>query len=54
VAASYAIGRCPVWAAPGFLAGSWMVGGILSEAARDLETGRPTEWAGMAYTRQSR
>ncbi len=31
--------------------GAWSVAGLLSEAAKDLRTGRPTIWAGRAYAR---
>jgi chlorobactene glucosyltransferase len=54
VGASTVLGRSPLWTAPGFIVGAWLVGDILNEAADDLDTGRPTEWAGMAYKRESR
>jgi hypothetical protein len=54
VAATCRIGRVPLWAAPGFIAGSWLVSRILAEAARDLATGVPTRWAGRDYIRTPR
>lgn len=42
-------GRVPVWAAPLFPVGAWLVAGIIAEVARDLAKGRPTEWAGRSY-----
>lgn len=53
-AISHRIGRCPVWAVPASPVGWWLVGGILRDTARDLESGRPTEWGGMAYARPRR
>lgn len=51
---SYLLGRTPVWATPGFAVGAWLTGGILAEAARDLESKAPTVWGGIAYTREGR
>lgn len=51
---SYAIGRIPLWGLIGFPLGSWITGGIMREAARDLERGRPTEWGGMSIARTAR
>ena len=34
--------------------GSWMVGGLLVEAARDLLEGKLTHWRGLAYRRHAR
>jgi len=33
-----------------FPVGSWFVGHIFSEAARDLDKGVPIRWAGREYT----
>jgi hypothetical protein len=35
----------------GFWFGSFLVGKIFREAARDLETGKPTKWGGREYVR---
>lgn len=51
---TYALGRSPIWAAPGFPIGCWMVGGIMNRAARDLDAGRPTVWGGREYVRDTR
>lgn len=51
---TYHVGRSPLWAVPGHPVGSWLVSRILREAARDLDTGRPTEWGGRQYTREGR
>lgn len=48
------LGHAPAWEAAGSVVGSWMVAGILREAARDLETGQPTQWGGRTYARLSR
>ncbi|MDX2016579.1 MAG: glycosyltransferase family 2 protein [Planctomycetota bacterium] len=42
-------GRVPIWAAPLFPVGAWLVAGIIGEIARDLAKGTPTEWAGRSY-----
>ncbi len=54
VGATYRIGRVPLWALPGSIVGSWLVGRVLAEAARDLERGVPTVWAGREYVRLPR
>ena len=54
MAAAYRIGRVPLWAFPGSIVGSWLVGRVLAEAARDLERGVPTVWAGREYVRVPR
>lgn len=48
------LGHGPWWTAWLMPVGSWLVGGIMREAARDLRAGRPTEWAGMTYARDVR
>ncbi|MCC6676236.1 MAG: glycosyltransferase [Phycisphaerales bacterium] len=48
------LGHAPIWEAPGSLIGSWIVAGILREAASDLEAGRPTQWGGRSYARPIR
>lgn len=45
----YASGRSPLWAMVLYPLGAWRVAGIMSRAAGDLDAGRPTVWAGMAY-----
>lgn len=52
--ASYRRQSAPLWAAIGYPIGAWLTAGILSEAARDLERGVPTTWAGRDYTRVRR
>ncbi|MFM9997084.1 MAG: glycosyltransferase [Phycisphaerales bacterium] len=49
LAALYRLGRMPLWAVPGFIAGSWLVGGLLSGAARTLRRGHAIEWGGRSY-----
>ena len=50
----YVLGKTPLWTVPGFPIGSWLVGGIMRDAARDLERGLPTVWGGREYQRSSR
>ncbi len=38
---------------PGFVIGSVLVWRIMRAAARDIETGTPTKWGGMSYTRKA-
>jgi hypothetical protein len=47
-------GRAPLWCVPLSVAGAWVVGGILREAARELERGIPTRWGGREYVRRAR
>lgn len=54
VAWVYRLSHAALWAVPGYIAGSWMVGYILSEAAGDLRSGTPTTWAGRSYVRENR
>jgi len=46
--------RVPLVYLTTFPAGAWLVGGILTSAARDLRTGTPTQWGGKVYSRESR
>jgi hypothetical protein len=48
------LGKMPMIGVPAFPIGAYLVAGILLEAARDLRQGKPTEWAGIVYTRESR
>lgn len=48
------LGHARIWEAPGSMIGSWMVAGILREAASDLDEGRPTQWGGRTYARPAR
>lgn len=50
----YRLGHAPCWTVPGYPIGSWMVGGILLEAAHDLEEDKPTIWGGREYKRGRR
>lgn len=54
LAALYRIGSVPVWTAPLHPIGAWMTGGILREAALDLEQSRPIRWGGREYTPKRR
>lgn len=49
LAALYRLGRTPLWAVPGFIAGAWLVGGLLAGAARKLRRGHAIEWGGRTY-----
>jgi glycosyltransferase involved in cell wall biosynthesis len=49
-----ASGRAPLPSLPLQIAGSWLVGGILAEGARDLASGTPTRWGGRAYVLEDR
>lgn len=51
---TYRTVRAPLWAVPGYALGSWLVGGILAEAASDLRRGIATTWAGRSYIRTPR
>ncbi len=50
----YRLGHAPLWTLPGYPIGSWMVGGILIEAARDLDEDKPIIWGGREYKRERR
>lgn len=50
----YRLVRRPLWAALTYPVGAWQVGGILAEAASDLDRGIPTRWAGREYVREAR
>lgn len=54
LAAVYGGGGSPLWAIPGYPVGAWLGGGIMLEAARDLERGTGTEWGGRVYARETR
>jgi len=47
-------GRIPISGLMSWPLGAWLVGGILVEAAADLEAGTPTEWGGRTYDRPDR
>ncbi len=51
---AYRVSRAPLSAVLAYPAGSWLVARILADAARDLEEGRPTVWAGKTYAREAR
>ena len=44
-----AVARAPRWTAPLHIAGAWMTGRLLAEAARDLRAHKPTHWGGREY-----
>lgn len=48
------LGHAPIVMTLTMPIGSWIVAGILREAARDLEAGTPTEWGGRRYLREKR
>lgn len=50
----YRVSRAPVWAAPLHPLASWLIAGILDEAASDLERRRAVEWGGRAYVLEGR
>lgn len=54
LAAVYASGGFPVWAAPLHPVGAWLVSRVMLDAARDLDEGTPTEWGGKSYARTLR
>jgi glycosyltransferase involved in cell wall biosynthesis len=41
--------HAPAWTAPLVVVGSWLLGGLLDEAADDLRARRPTQWGGREY-----
>ena len=48
------LGRTPLMGVLAYPLGAWLVSRVLDEAANDLRSGRPMEWAGMTYARSSR
>lgn len=50
----YALGRIPLRWVVTYPIGAWITGGILSDAARDLEQSRPTVWGGIEFDRAAR
>lgn len=48
------LGGIPLRWTLSFPIGSWIVGCIMKEAARDLEQGKPTEWGGLTFHRDRR
>ena len=44
-----AVAEAPAWTAPLLLLGAWLAGGLLSQAADDLRSRRPTQWGGREY-----
>jgi glycosyltransferase involved in cell wall biosynthesis len=50
----YHNGRVPLWAMPLAPIGSWMVGALQLEAARNLQRGEATHWGGLAYQQGAR
>jgi hypothetical protein len=44
-----AVARAPVWTAPLHVAGAWLIGKLLYEAADDLGSHVPTQWGGRVY-----
>lgn len=54
VTSIYRLGHAPLWTIGGYPIGSWMVGGILIEAARDLDEDKPIVWGGREYKRERR
>lgn len=54
IAAVYRLGRTPLWCVPGYPIGAWLVASLLAAASRDLQAGRPIEWAGKTYVLPTR
>lgn len=50
----YALARAPLWAAPAYPLGAWMVGGLLRRAAANYERNQPTIWGGREYVRPAK
>lgn len=50
----YRLGHAPLWTVPAYSIGSWLVGGILLEAAQDLDDDKPIVWGGREYKRDRR
>jgi chlorobactene glucosyltransferase len=50
----YRLARTPIWAAPTYVLGAWMVGGLLIRAARVYERNEPTIWGGRQYVRAAK
>jgi hypothetical protein len=54
LAATFWMGRTPLWCLPAYPAGAVVVAGLLFGAARDLRRGRGIEWGGRTYARSPR
>ncbi len=54
IAWMHILGRIPLAWVLAFPVGSWIVGGIMHEAASDLDRRKPTVWGGIEYTRDTR
>jgi hypothetical protein len=52
--AAHRASHSPLLGAYSAVSSSWKVGGILAEAARDLERGEPVVWGGREYVRKAR
>jgi glycosyltransferase involved in cell wall biosynthesis len=52
--AVYRASHAPLLGAYSAVSSAWKVGGILAEAARDLERGEPVVWGGREYVRKAR
>lgn len=50
----YWFAHAPLWSVPAFPVGAWIAGGLLSDAAKDLRSGKPVNWGGRQYTLKSR
>ncbi|TVS08138.1 MAG: glycosyltransferase, partial [Phycisphaerales bacterium] len=50
----YRRGGFPLWSVPLNPIANWLLGGLFSEAARDLESGRPVKWGGRSYLLEPR
>jgi len=44
-----ALSRAPAWTAPLHIVGAWLTANLLTEAASDLRSQRPTRWGGREY-----
>jgi hypothetical protein len=50
----YRLARVPLWSAPAYIAGAWIVGGLLVRAAKVYERNEPTIWGGKQYLRHAK
>ena len=54
LAAGFGLSRTALSSIPAYPLGAWLAAGIMTEAARDLEQGVATQWAGRSYAREAR
>jgi chlorobactene glucosyltransferase len=49
-----ALAHAPRWTAPLHIVGAWLTANLLSEAAHDLRSRKPTRWGGREYDLRAR